>query len=234
MAQRTPVTIDDEIELDSNSSGQQPGGDTKPSRDIPAVAGFEFSSPGDFIDGGTDDSPGIGGEPKRRGRPKGSRNGSKTEVKAAHNLADGLEKLLLSVHAIAGVFLHCPELELDPTEAKILSSSVRDLSKYYNVTLDPKKVAMLEFSTVLASIYGLRGVAIYKRMKNEKTKGPQRVATPIREQPKAAQSTTAAPVRDYVATSTSSFQPAPPRSNPMPTPQDYFGPNNGVEDLSQL
>lgn len=220
MAKRTPVSIDDEIEQDRNGSVEQPGGNPQPARDIPKLAGFELHSPGDFIDGGTDyTGDSDGGSGKRRGRPRGSKNGTKTETKAPHNLADGIEKLLLSVHAMGSVFLHCPELELDPVEAKLMASSIRDLSKHYQVSLDPKKLAMVEFGTVLASVYGLRGAMIYKRLKREATAKPKLVPQPIREQP----------ARVAVTQDETLKQPLR-----MPVPSDYFGAQNGVEDLSQL
>lgn len=222
MAQRIPVTIDDEVEQDRNGPSEQPGRDTKPSGDIPKVAGFDLYTPGDFVDGGTD-APGSdsNGSGRRRGRPKGSRNSTKTETKTPHNLADGIEKLLLSVHAMGSVFLHCPELELDPMEAKILASSVRDLSRHYQVQLDPKKLAMIEFGTVLASVYGLRGVAIYRRLKKEAQK-PKLVPQPI-SQPKPAAAASAGTQQQTEV--------AKPR---LPVPSDIWGPDNGVEDLSQL
>lgn len=227
MAQRTPVTIDDEIEQDRNGRIEQPGRDSKPPGDVPKVAGFDLYAPSEFVDGGTDtpgsDSPGSG---KRRGRPRGSRNAAKTETKTPHNLAEGLEKLLLSVHAMGSVFLHCPELELDPMEAKILASSVRDLSKYYPISLDPKRLAMIEFSTVLASVYGLRGVAIYRRLKNE-SKKPKLVPQPIREQPKTASGSGAPAASQAAPTET-------PKTTRLPVPSDVWGADNGVEDLSQL
>lgn len=222
MAQRTPVSIDDEIEQDRNGPIEQPGGNPQPARDIPKLAGFELHSPGDFVDGGIDSGDSDSGSGKRRGRPRGSKNGTKTETKAPHNLADGIEKLLLSVHAMGSVFLHCPELELDPMEAKLMASSIRDLSKHYQVALDPKKLAMVEFGTVLASVYGLRGVMIYKRLKRETTVKPKLVPQPIREQPVREQPT---------ASENATRTPATPR---LPVPSDYFGVQNGVEDLSQL
>ena len=221
MAQRTPVTIDDQIDEDRIGPIEQPGGDTKSKGDIPTVSGFELHSPAEFIDGGTDSDGSYGNAPRRRGRKPGSKNRASTETKAPHNLADGIEKLLLSVHAMGSVFLHCPELELDPIEAKLMASSIRDLSKHYQVTLDPKRLAMIEFSTVMASIYGLRGVAIYKRLKSDSKKRPT-VVTPInREQSKQA-------------TASGTAAPPKPAESKLATPADYFGPDNGVEDLSQL
>jgi hypothetical protein len=218
MASRTPVTIDDPGNDPGNGDNEFEGRKPQPTRDVPKVAGFDLHSPGEFVDGGTDDYGGAGSDgPKRRGRKPGSKNRASTEAKTAHNLGDGIERLLLSIHAMGSVFLHCPELELDPTEAKILASSIKDLSKHYQVTLDPKRLAIIEFSTVIATIYGLRGVAIYKRVKKESTSKPQLVTSISK--PKAATGETVPPKQ---------------AASSGLTPSDVFGVNNGVEDLSQL
>ena len=142
-------------------------------------AGFDIISPIDLT--GTDDNRGDNSsEPRRRGRPKGSRNTPKTPQ---GNLTDHLEDLLLSVHMMGAAFLKVPELELDADEAKRLSDSVKQVAEYYPVVFNPKKLAIANLVITLGTIYGTRAVAIYKTA----PKRAPATVTPIRPPAPAAQ-----------------------------------------------
>lgn len=134
------------------------------------IAGFEVIDPTD-IDGGTDTGdPGY--QPRRRGRKPGSKNKPRTGTEEAKsNIAENLERILLSVHTMGAAFFSSPELELEAEEAKQLARAIREVSKYYPVTLDPKRLALIELGSVCAMVYGTRGVAIYRRVTAE-TKKP--------------------------------------------------------------
>jgi hypothetical protein len=214
------------------------GGDSERVRTTPKIAGFDAADPGDFIDDRTGGDPYAGDAPRKRGRPRGTKNKPREAAQAPQNLAANLEKLLLSVHTMGAAFLSCPELELKEDEAKKIAESVRELSKFYPVVIDAKKMAWAEFAMVMATVYGVRGVQIYKRMSKEndlRAGGPQgpKVVPPKMTQPNP--------------------QPEPVRANgPLPMgavykssdgkvmqangverrlmPSDVFGPGNGVND----
>lgn len=212
MATRTIATIDDSDIPVGEGPDKLEGRKPEPQR----VAGFELHNPADseYINGGTDRGATT---TRRRGRPPGTRNkprdGSPSQT--SQNIAENLEHLLLSVHVMAAAFLKCPEFELDEQESKKLASSIREVSKFYPITLDPKRLALIELGTMAAMIYGTRGVAIYKRLTAEpKKETPRKEPTPISKTASAPLPKTTVP------------------SRPL-NPSDFF-PNNGVEDLSQL
>jgi hypothetical protein len=211
MATNKSGIIIDEYEPSSGLSDKSEG--RKP--ESPRIAGFDVTSPADFIDGGTGGDGITSG--KRRGRPRGSKNRTDPATsKTPQNIAENLETLLLSVHLMGAAFLKCPELELSQPEAEKLAGAVREVAKHYNVVVNPKTLALIELSTTGAMIYGTRGVAIYKRLTAEaKPKPvPGRVQT-IRDNPPPA-----------------AEQPAPEK-RPL-NPSDLFGDANGVIDSSVL
>src|SRR5271170_7829699 len=99
-----------------------------------------------------------GEPPKRRGRPKGSKNrqssgGSDTEEKTPLHLTADLESLLISAHLmLASVTVE--EMMIDPTEADRLAKALRELAKFYPMGLDPKKFAWAQFAMAIGGIYG--------------------------------------------------------------------------------
>jgi hypothetical protein len=141
------------------------------------VTGIPTASPDDLIDGGIS-GDGFSGTRKRRGRPSGSRNAPKQA--STQNIAEHLESLLLSVHLMGAAFFNTPELALDPEEALKLSNAIKDVAAYYPVVFDPKKIAIGNLGIVLLTIYGTRGVTIWRRMKSETALKPKQVPTQIR------------------------------------------------------
>lgn len=209
MVERTIDTAGTDLEFDQGPSDKLEGGKPEPAR----IAGFEVHSPGEF-------QSGSNGEPprKKRGRQKGWRKSDSTPAPSPQNIAENLERLLLSVHTMGAAFLSCPELELDESEAQKIASAVRGVAKHYSVTMDAKKLAMVELSTVLAMVYGTRGVAIYRRVTAESKRKPAEVRT-IRtenQEPKDPNKTSPA-------------QAARPLN-----PSDIWGVDNGVVDSSNL
>lgn len=220
MATKSTATIDDGIELPSKGSSEHVSIDEGRKPEPQKFGGFEIHSPGDiggdsdYIDAGTD--TGSGAAPKRRGRPRGSRNASKTETKTASNIGENLEHLLLSVHLMGAALLKLPELAIDPTEAEKLASAIREVLKHYPISLDPKRVAWIELGTMAAMIYGTRGIAVYQRSKRKPA-----IVTEMPKPQKPAESRPAQTTTTQV-------------TNAARTPGDLFGLGNGVEDLSQL
>lgn len=150
---------------------------------INGSGGIPTLDPFDIRDAGNDtgSSATTGTERKRRGRPPGSRNKSATGAQTTPVLQDlkiNIEDLLLSVHTMAAAFFHAEELELDTDEAKQGAQHIKELSKLYNHTIDPKTIVWAGFIFWIVTVYGTRGVAIYKRVNAEPKKGPVLVPKP--------------------------------------------------------
>jgi len=146
------------------------------------IAGFTLIQPGDeeIIDAGTDGSytGGAGSdpisEPKRRGRKPGSTNKPR-ETETSSNLIANLESLLLSIHFMCANIVGVSELEIDPSEAKRLSDAIKNVSKHYAVTMDPRKLAIVELCCAAGGIYGPRAIAIIKKPRATSQQGPKLV-----------------------------------------------------------
>jgi hypothetical protein len=171
---------------------ESPGRTAEPKGTTERVAGFDTVSPFDITDAGTDagtdsrsSDPDSGSASRRRGRPAGSKN--KTSI--SQNLAN-LEDILFTIHLSLAQFTF-PEVALDESEAKAQADAYRELAKYYNFYIDPKKMAMIQLVSVLGKHYGTRAVAIYQRLKMEGKEKTSK-AVPITTQPKAPSTTQAA------------------------------------------
>lgn len=160
-----PVTtindgFDDPIRSTSNGDTKSASGNSESERTDKGserIAGYESFDP---FDAGTD----VGNDqPRRRGRPKGSKNRvSSDTTKTTNNLIVDIESLLLSGHLMLASFT-VPEMAIDPMEAKRLADAIKELGKHYAFGMDPKKFAWTQLILTAGSIYGPRAVAIYKR-----------------------------------------------------------------------
>jgi hypothetical protein len=211
---------------DSGTIDKPEGREPEHARTPPLIQGFEVYTP-DIIDAGTERDY----QPKRRGRKPGSKNRprAESETQAPSNLAANLEHILLSIHTMGAAFLSCPELELDSQEAEKLARSIRELSKYYPISLDVKRMAQIDLAMMAAMIYGTRGVAIYRRLSREQKAKPITVMPNPKPAPKpetAAQPSTPAQPSQSTTSSQS-------RGPDLPVPHQWFGVDN-QEGESQL
>jgi hypothetical protein len=178
MVEATINAADGDAKPVSNNGGgatpELPRRDPEPAR----IAGFETVSPDELRFESSEPS-------RRRGRPRGSKNRDIDKAAPTGNLIESLESLLLSVHFMGAKLLDAPEWELDPQEAKMFADSVKKVAEFYPVGLSPKRLAMAEFSIVVATIYGPRIVTTIKKapraaVTSRVASGPQ--AVPQRQQ----------------------------------------------------
>jgi hypothetical protein len=133
------------------------------------IEGIETADPDTS---GTSDT-GTADTIKRRGRPKGSKNASKTS-----DAVEGLTGILLNVHAMLSVLVKCPELVIEESEAKKLSKAITQVAEFYPVELAPKVVAWVNLTICCGAIYGTRVIAISNRLKNAPKEKPRMAVLP--------------------------------------------------------
>src|SRR5215469_4001946 len=121
-------------------------------------------------------------EPRRRGRPKGSRN-----VKAGAPLdISGIEKLLLGIHTTLARVI--PEMEMPPDEAHEIASAYCGVAEYYPIMrLPDETVALITFASVVSLSYGTRFAAWRMRMMMQQPapRPPPQAAPPPTQPPPA-------------------------------------------------
>lgn len=168
--------IKDTIGRNQNGSSESTLGTVKSERatSVAANDGIPTISPFDIPNAGTDANP---SEPRRRGRPRGSRNASipTTAQKTTGDLKSSIEHVLLTLTKSTAALLKVPELEIDPSEAKDIQDSFKELCKYYPIALSPKKLAIFDFAAVVGTVVGSRAMAIHERHKREAQTRPQKV-----------------------------------------------------------
>jgi hypothetical protein len=165
------------------------------------------------VDPATAEYQSTGTGPKRRGRPKGSKNQS---IQKATNL-EGLESILLSLHMMGAALLTCPELVIEAAEAKRLSSAIAQVAAQYpEIELAPKMVAWVNLILVLGAVEGTRVIAIANRVKRERNQKPRLVPITQTLRPNGApvpgQSDNATQNRPSFL-SPSQLNPSPPEDN---------------------
>lgn len=127
------------------------------------IHGYETDS---FPTTGTDTGTDTG--TRRRGRPRGSANRNTSSTTKVPKNLEGIESLLLSVHAMGAMILSTPELALEQSEAKSLANAISQVSSFYSYgIISPKTMAWINLAMVTGGLYGTRIVAIRNRVKEE-------------------------------------------------------------------
>lgn len=167
----------------ASGDGNNNGGDSV------ATSGGAVIDPASLVNDGATGNSGDGGssEPvRRRGRPKGSRNGTGSG-KNKENKADlgFLEGWLYTGHLGLAAATGIPELAIDEAEAKQLTDASSELAAYYGVEVSPKTAAWFKFTSALAKVYGSRVITIVVAKKTAteaaETQEPNpNLASPIR------------------------------------------------------
>jgi hypothetical protein len=107
-------------------------------------------------------------ERKRRGRPPGSTN----KTKSVPANISGIEKTLYGIHQMLGAII-APELAIGEDDAKELASSIHAVNRHYNVRMfDEKTQDWLNLIMVVGAMYGGRIVAIRDRKRAARNTRP--------------------------------------------------------------
>lgn len=109
------------------------------------------------IDGSEEGTP-----RKRRGRPKGSRNG---KTKTVSTSLEGIEGILLSLHMMGAAMTGIPELALTEKESSQLSDAIARVASYYDLAASEKTLAWINLAVIAGGIYGTRAFAYHLRIK---------------------------------------------------------------------
>lgn len=121
------------------------------------------------------------GQPKRRGRPKGSKNRAQAAgLKAVAQVPvdrDAISAILLSIHAMVAGMAKIPELALDKSEANSVADAAAKVASLYDLTADIKVIAWSNLAMSLGMVYGTRIVAIRERKKSERIKRQSKIVS---------------------------------------------------------
>lgn len=111
---------------------------------------------------------------RKRGRPPGSRNkaGSEKAQVSSDSVKISIDELLISIHEMVAAFCGMEELEIDADEAKQGAHHIKKISELYNHTFNPATLVWMGFVMWILTVYGTRGVAIYKRVTSDVPKEP--------------------------------------------------------------
>lgn len=166
------------------------------------INGFDTVDPGSL----PNDRDGRDGGKRKRGRPPG-RHGpyNKRHEPAAqapppdHLELKDLDSLIAIAHFTCARILEIPELELTQEESERLADATRKVAKHYAISLDPKRMALVELLFTAGGIYGPRVISYAKRTGAPKTRIP-----PLPVQPAGTGAAAPAP------------EPVPAQSTPPP------------------
>lgn len=184
--------IDPVIGTDTGEVGTVIGGDEHAERN-----GFDEYTPGDTTGNTGGDSHGngdrntVGINSGRRGRPVGSKNGTR---KALSQDLESVEALLMSTHLMLAAMLDSADFALEPDEAKKLAESLDRVKRLYPMNFNPKIMAWMHLATTAGGIYGPR---VFLLLAAKKPKpGPKLVPMPEQapKQEPQKQTVNAAPI----------------------------------------
>ena len=136
-------------------------GTAEPQRGTESAIGEPFKLI-DPLDIPTDTGAGSGSQPRRRGRPAGSRNKKEDAVSNLSSLLK-IERLLTTGCFFLGNIASCPELYISEEESKEISEALKELAKFYPIGMSEKAIAWVNFSFAVGGVFGPKAIAIYQR-----------------------------------------------------------------------
>lgn len=151
-AESTTTGTDDEGSADLGTEFIDPGAATGPSSTGPSS---------------TSSTSADEGEPKRRGRPPGSRTRTSSGKEKIPSSLEGIEGILLSLHTMGATFAKVPELVITDEEAKKLSAAIDRVAALYDFGATEKTLAWVNLAMCVGGIYGTRLFVYSMRTKAE-------------------------------------------------------------------
>jgi len=116
-------------------------------------------------DTATGSAPSGDSQPRKRGRPFGSRN-KRAETGPQVDLS-GLQGLISSGHMFIAALTKNPLWALDEREVKAYAEAVQNVSRHYDIAVQQKTIDHAMLFVVIGGIYGTR-IMTMQRMKAEK------------------------------------------------------------------
>lgn len=113
-----------------------------------------------------------------RGRPKGT--GGNTNAKAGKQKANDLTALLVSAHFMMSQFAGIEELQIDKSEAEMLSNAMNEVNEYYGGVIMPEWMRVWSgFAMAAGAVYGPRAMAFQIRLRKERAEGKTKEKRPV-------------------------------------------------------
>lgn len=100
-------------------------------------------------------------QPRRRGRPPGSRNRAARASDAALDLS-GIQAALTSAHLVLSAVTKNPKWILDDAEAKSLADAIRNATRHHDIAVAQKTVDYVNLAIVASMVYGTRIITIQR------------------------------------------------------------------------
>lgn len=109
---------------------------------------------------------GSGGEPRRRGRPRGT--GAKGSDKAGAVGGFDLREILVSVHSMLAIRLNQPAMELTKEQAGKIQQAVKLVEKHHRIGMSQRHMDYAMAGWLIAEIYVPMAVTMYAGSKAPK------------------------------------------------------------------
>lgn len=111
-----------------------------------------------------------GVEPVKKRKPRPAKTATKTTEKVD---AAGFARQLVGVHAILASVTANPIWQINDSEAAQLATAIEGIAAQYDLEVNPKVAATLNFAFVAATIYGPRIYLMREMAKQAQPKHPQ-------------------------------------------------------------
>lgn len=188
----------------NENDGPNSGGAANSEQSDAGAKGIPTIKPLEFAFSGTEQpaTPRIKRKYTRRASGGSTEAGGETQ-KTVPNITASIEEAIWTACLMGANMAHAPEFEITHEEAKQIDVAVKNLSKFYNQTFDPKHIAWFQLCTVLGGTFYPRTISYRDRKKREAKPN----VTPINRAPQQA----AAPQQKV------NGAPAPQQANPTVT-----------------
>lgn len=138
----------------------------------------EFIDPAGAASGNGARTDSGDGTRRKRGRPRGSSNGSAPNKRS--ETSRNLDSILFSIHTMGAIALKTPELMITEDESKQLASAINRVTELYDIPiLSEKSMAWMGLAMAAGTVYGPRLMAAKMNAKKPEMKKPQTSTIPF-------------------------------------------------------